>query len=170
MNNAAIENLVREILKDMVSDQSKSVAPTTSSPLSATLADYPIAKKRPEWIKSESGKTLEDITLENVMAGKIEARDLRITPRILKAQGDIAASAGRKTITNNFSRAAELTAVPDERILEIYNALRPYRASKQELLDIANELETKYHAVICANFVRDAAGHYETRKKLKGDN
>ncbi len=37
----------------------------------------------------------------------------------------------------NFERAAELTAVPDDRILEIYNALRPYRSTKEELLAIA---------------------------------
>ena len=170
MDNVAIENIVREILKDMAGGQVSAAPASSGAGLSATVADYPIAKKHPEWIRSESGKTLEDITLENVVAGKIEARDLRITPKILKAQGDIAASAGRPTIANNFSRAAELTAVPDERVLAIYNALRPYRSSKQELLDIANELETKYNAVITANFVREAAGHYETRKKLKGDN
>ena len=55
-------------------------------------------------------------------------------------------------------------------MLEIYNALRPYRSSKQELLDIANELENQYGAVICAGFVREAAENYERRKKLKGDN
>lgn len=52
----------------------------------------------------------------------------------------------------------------------MYNALRPYRSSKQELLDIANELETKYQAKISAAYVREAAAHYEKRKKLKGDN
>ena len=69
----------------------------------------------------------------------------------------------------NFERAAELTAVPDERVLEIYNALRPYRSSKEELTAIADELEQKYQAKICAAFVRQAAGLYQTRKKLKGD-
>jgi propanediol dehydratase small subunit len=34
----------------------------------------------------------------------------------------------------NFERAAELTAVPDDRILEIYNALRPYRSTKYQCL------------------------------------
>jgi propanediol dehydratase small subunit len=52
----------------------------------------------------------------------------------------------------------------------MYNALRPYRSSKQELLDIANELETQYSAKISAAYVREAAEHYEKRKKLKGDN
>ena len=46
----------------------------------------------------------------------------------------------------------------------------PYRSSKQELLSIAEELETQYQAKICAGFIREAAEHYERRKKLKGDN
>ena len=69
----------------------------------------------------------------------------------------------------NFERAAELTAVPEDRILEIYNALRPYRSTKQELLDIAEDLESRYKAKICAAFVREAAALYVERKKLKGD-
>ena len=44
----------------------------------------------------------------------------------------------------NFERAAELTAVPDDRILEIYNALRPYRSTQAELLAIADDLEHRY--------------------------
>ena len=104
------------------------------------------------------------------MSGYVTAEDLRIKPEILIKQGEIAKNAGREAIQYNFSRAAELTKVPDERVLEIYNALRPYRSSKQELLDIANELENQYGAVICAGFVREAAENYERRKKLKGDN
>lgn len=64
----------------------------------------------------------------------------------------------------NFERAAELTAVPDDRILEIYNALRPYRSTKEELLAIADDLENRYQAKICAAFVREAAGLYVERK------
>lgn len=114
--------------------------------------------------QNKTGKTLDDITLENVLNGSLTPDDLKITPRILKAQGEIATSAGRKTISNNFDRASELTAVPDARVLEMYNALRPYRSSKQELLDIANELETQYSAKISAAYVREAAEHYENGK------
>ena len=35
-----------------------------------------------------------------------------------------------------------------KRVLEIYNALRPYRSTKQELLDIADELEGKYNCKV----------------------
>uniref|UniRef100_UPI003299C7BF diol dehydratase small subunit n=1 Tax=Salmonella enterica TaxID=28901 RepID=UPI003299C7BF len=69
----------------------------------------------------------------------------------------------------NFERAAELTALPVDRILEIYNALVPYRSTKEELLAIAVDLENRYQAKICAAFVRDAAGLFVVRKILKGD-
>lgn len=177
MNQDTIEKMIKDILKDMNNGTTSSTTsqPTTNSysssqPLSATRADYPIAQKHPEWLKTASGKNFNEINLDSVLSGQVQANDLRITPQILKAQGDIAADAGRPTITRNFTRAAELIAVPDARILEIYNALRPYRSSKQELLDIANELETVYNAKITANYIREAANLYEIRKKLKGDN
>ncbi|MGB4868447.1 MAG: diol dehydratase small subunit, partial [Candidatus Promineifilaceae bacterium] len=63
----------------------------------------------------------------------------------------------------------ELTNVPDERVLGMYNALRPNRSSKADLLAIADELESQYGAKVCANFVREAAGVYEARDVLKKD-
>lgn len=170
MSQESIENLVRGILQEMNSKETSAEVSSHSEVGVATIADYPIAKKHPEWIKTKTGKTLEDITLSNVMNGSLTPDDLKITPAILKAQGEIATSAGRKTISRNFERAAELTVVPDERVLAMYNALRPYRSSKQELLEIADELENKYSANISANYFREAANHYEKRKKLKGDN
>ncbi len=173
MSQETIESLVRGILQEMNSGPVKPVessASTSGSGTAATAADYPIAQKHPDWIKTKTGKTLEDITLANVMSGALTPEDLKITPRILNAQGEIATSAGRKTISRNFTRAAELTVVPDERVLEMYNALRPYRSSKVDLLAIADELETKYEAKISADYIREAAEHYEKRKKLKGDN
>lgn len=175
MNTDSMEVLVKKILEEMnttTEPEKTSVAETKShsSLGTASVADYPIAQKHPEWVKSETGKTLDDITLENVLSGKIVDKDLRITPAILRAQGEIATSAGRPTIENNFGRAAELTAIPDERVLEMYNALRPYRSSKTELEEIANELEQTYQATVTAAYVREAAYFYEIRKKLKGDN
>ncbi|MFW6273880.1 MAG: diol dehydratase small subunit, partial [Halanaerobium sp.] len=44
-----------------------------------------------------------------------------------------------------------------------------YRSTKQDMLDIADELENEYGAVINAKFIREAAQVYEKRKRLKGD-
>lgn len=164
----SVELLVKKILEELTQPQSQ--ARELPSGSEATSDDYPIAQKHPDWIVVGDNKKFEDITLENILNGSITSEDLRIKPEILIKQGEIAKNVGREAIQYNFSRAAELTKVPDNRVLEIYNALRPYRSSKQELLDIAKELDQVYGARICADFVREAAEHYERRQKLKGDN
>lgn len=55
----------------------------------------------------------------------------------------------------------------DERILAIYNALRPFRSSQAELLAIADELEHTWHATVNAAFVRESAEVYQQRHKLR---
>ncbi|GAB6155137.1 propanediol dehydratase small subunit PduE [Desulfosporosinus burensis] len=165
-----IENMVREVLKSM------SQAPqTTLAPSKGTLQglnpdhDYPLAAKRPELLKTPTGKKLSDITLENVLNGKVTPKDVSIAPETLRMQADIADGVGRTQLANNLRRAAELTAIPDNRILEMYNALRPYRSTKAELILIAEEMETKYKATISGAFVREAAGVYERRNRLRAE-
>lgn len=133
----------------------------------ATVKDYPLSKNKADVIKSSTGKGLNDFTVENVMNGSIRPEDIRIAPETLEMQAQIAESDGRKAFAQNLRRAAELIAVPDDRILEIYDKLRPYRSSKDELLEIANELETKYNAKINATLVREATVRYEKRDRLK---
>ena len=158
-----LEALIRQIVSEIDGAKGNTTqysAPHTSSTPNTTVVDrmvtiedYPIAKKHPEWIDLGQGRDLSHITMDNVMAGHITMDDLKISPSILKAQGQIAKAGGRDQIELNFSRAAEMTKVSDKRLLEMYNALRPYRSSKQELLDIASELDG-LGAPICANFVR----------------
>jgi propanediol dehydratase small subunit len=80
---------------------------------------------------------------------------------------EISESLGRGQLSSNFRRAAELITISDSRILEIYNALRPNRSTKEELLAIALELEETYGAVENALLIREAADVYERRGKLK---
>lgn len=129
--------------------------------------DYPLANKRPDLVQSASGLKLEDITLDKVVDGNLTFDDIKIKPETLEYQAQIAESAGRPRLAANLRRAAELTRIPDERVLEIYNALRPYRSTKQELLDLAGELESKYEASVCAALVREAAEVYEGRDRLR---
>ena len=131
--------------------------------------DYPLAQKRRELVKTATGKTLDDITLDAIMSGAVKAEEIRITPQTLEYQAQIAESISRPQLARNMRRAGELTNVPDERVLGMYNALRPNRSSKAELLAIADELESQYGAKVCANFVREAAGVYEARDVLKKD-
>lgn len=132
-----------------------------------TALDYPLSSKRPDLVRSATGLSLDEITLDKFVAGKIDFKDIGICPETLEYQAQIAESAGRPHTAINLRRAAELTRVPDERILEIYNALRPGRSTKQELLDISAELDTKYNAKVCSAMVREAAEVYEMRGRLK---
>ena len=170
MNQEALEKVIREMLKTVNENSATANQSQAVSTNDLAVSDYPLGEKRPDLIKTINNKSLDDLTLEAVLDGSVKPEDVRITADTLKMQAQIARAAGRGTIANNFERAAELTLVPDERVLEIYNALRPYRSSKEELEGIATELETKYSATICAGFVRESAMLYQERKKLKGDN
>lgn len=163
--NDMIAAIVQEVLKEMNGGAVK-VAASSNGKLSYK-SDFPMAAKRPELVKTATGKSLKDITLASVVSGEVTADEIRITPQTLEYQAQIAESIGRPQLAANMRRAAEMTAVPDARVLEIYNALRPYRSTAAELSAIADELETKYGAKICANFVREACQVYKNRKRLK---
>ncbi|MGE5636031.1 MAG: diol dehydratase small subunit [Nocardioidaceae bacterium] len=127
--------------------------------------DFPLASRRPELLRTPTGKRLEDLTLDAVLSGEVSAEDLRITPATLRLQAEIADAVKRPQLAENMRRASELTAVPDERILEIYNALRPGASTKGQLLEIADELEG-YDAPSSSALVREAADVYERRNCL----
>ncbi len=124
--------------------------------------EYPLADD-PENVETPEGTKLSEITLEKIVEGEIDGDELVIAPETLEKQAQVAEEAGRPQVARNFRRAAELTAVPDDRILEIYNALRPSGTDKETLLEIAEELETEYDAEINAAHVREAAEVYEQR-------
>ncbi|SET18513.1 propanediol dehydratase small subunit [Natronincola peptidivorans] len=128
---------------------------------------YSLSHNSKESIRSKTGKTLKDITIENIMKGKISADDIKISKEALKKQGDIAKKHGRQQMQQNFNRASELTEVPDELILEIYDKLRPYRATKQELLEMARTLKNQYGAIDCGKMIEESALVYEKRGILK---
>ncbi|MDR0298224.1 MAG: diol dehydratase small subunit [Streptococcaceae bacterium] len=165
-----IDALISKIKEKMATTDTQTHPTDGLSVETMTRQDYPLYQKHPELVESTTGKSINEITLEKILSGEISGKDMRITKETLRRQGDIAKNAGRMALKGNFDRAAELTALPDARVLEIYGALRPYRSTKADLLAIADELENKYNAKINAAFVREAAEHYEGRKKLKGDN
>lgn len=121
------------------------------------MPDYPLSEKMAERLRTPSGLPFEEVTLEAVMAGRVTMADLRVTAEALELQAQVAEQAGRPQLAENLRRAAELVAVPDEEILAIYNALRPGRASREELLALASELEARYGAFRCAAHIREAA-------------
>jgi len=129
--------------------------------------DYPLASKRPELVKTVSGLNFSEISLSNVVSGKVHPGEIRISPGTLDFQAAVAEAHGRIQLAANFRRAAELTRVPDEEVLKIYNALRPHQATREDLLAIAKNLEKRYEAKINARFIREAVRVYEKRDLLK---
>ena len=115
---------------------------------------------------SKTGKALSDITLDAVRRGEISAADIKISAQTLNRQAEAARTMHREAMAANFERAAEMVSVPDEVILRMYNLLRPKRATKQDLLDMAAELENVFQATLCATLVREAAEIYEKRGVL----
>lgn len=128
--------------------------------------DYPLSVNRRDLLFTPSGKSIDDITIEAVVSGDIAASDLRITPETLRLQAQVSEKVGRIQLGANLRRAAEMTAISDERVLQIYNALRPNASTKDELLAIAEELDTQFDAVLLAELVREAADVYERRDIL----
>ena len=129
-----------------------------------TIADYPLAETRSDKIHGQRGKSLDEITLDAVMAGKVTMEDLRITPQALADQAEISRAAKRPTLALNFERAAELVGVPQDFIINSYEMLRPGRAkSKEQLLKVAKTFRLTYKAERMAKFIEEAADIYERR-------
>lgn len=127
--------------------------------------EYPLSNN-PDQVETPDGTTLSEITLEGIVEGDIDGDNIAISPDTLEKQAQVAEQEGRPQLAQNFRRAAELTIVPDERILEIYNALRPSGMDKQKLQSMADELEEEYDAQINASLVREAIDVYEQRGLL----
>lgn len=137
-----------------------------TQPILDPAVDYPLSVNRRDLLSTPTGKSIDDITMAAVVSGEVQATDLRITPDTLRLQAQIAEKDGRKQLGANLRRAAEMTAISDERVLEIYNALRPNASTKAELDAIAEELQTQYNATFLAELVREAAAVYERRDIL----
>lgn len=128
------------------------------------IEDYPLAETCPAEVRGPRGRSLDEITLDAVMAGEVTMEDLRITPEALRNQAQIARAAGRATLAANFERAAELVSVPQDVIMDTYELLRPGRArSRQDLLDRAELLRSTHAAPGIAAFLEEAADAYERR-------
>lgn len=129
-------------------------------------ADYPLSVNRPELLRTPTGTPLSEVTMAAVVAGDVVDEDLRVSPATLQMQGEICDAVGRRQLAENMRRAAELTAVPDDEVLEIYNALRPRASSARRLTEIADRLDGVHSAPNCAALVREAAEVYRARNLL----
>lgn len=129
-------------------------------------SEYPISTHRPDLIRTPSGFSLADLTLEQLRRGAIPEDEFRATAETLQMQAEVALAAERDQLADNLNRAAELVSIPDQVILEIYTALRPRRSSAEELERLATRLETEYDALTVAALVREAGTAYAKRGLL----
>lgn len=131
------------------------------------VPDYPLGTRRPDLVSTPSGLPLDTVTLDAARDGRLVAPDARATASTLALQARVARAAGREQLAAGLERAAELTAVPDAELLEVYTALRPGRSSAEELETWAVRLEG-LGATQTASFVREAAAAYAERGLLSG--
>jgi len=113
-----------------------------------------------------SGRPLSEITLEAAARGDLSPADLRIHPDTLRRQAQTAEQHGNPQLADNLRRAAELTALSDEELLAVYDALRPGRSTRADLQTVAAHLEAS-GAPSCAALVMEAAEVYERRVLLR---
>jgi propanediol dehydratase small subunit len=94
----------------------------------------------------------------------VTASDFAITAEGLRLQAAIAEQAGRPNLAQNLRRGAELVAIPDTVLLEVYELLRPGRAQSAEgLRAAADKLRDSYGANEAAALLEEAALVYERR-------
>lgn len=115
-----------------------------------------------------SGRPIEELTIDAAVDGSLSPADLRVHPDTLRHQAGVAEAHGNPQLGENLRRAAELTALPDDEVLEVYEALRPGRSSAAGLEAIAARIEAA-GAPLCAALVREAAEVYARRGLLRSD-
>jgi propanediol dehydratase small subunit len=117
-------------------------------------------------IRALSGKAVAALTVEAVRAGEVGVADLRIHPDTLERQAVVAEQHGNPQLAGNLRRAAELTRLPDDEVLAVYEALRPGRSTPAQLAELAASLAAR-GLPRCAALVTEAADVY-ARRGLSG--
>ena len=114
-------------------------------------------------VRTFTGRSLQELSIEKILAGELTAEDFRTSAETLREQATAAESGGYRQLAENLRRAAELTCISNEEVLEIYNQLRPGRSNYKSLSALAERLEKEYKASLTAAMVREAAEVYRKR-------
>ena len=114
-------------------------------------------------VSTFTGRSLTDLSIERILAGELTAEDFRTSAETLQQQAAAAESGGYRQLGQNLRRAAELTRISNEEVLEIYNQLRPGRSNYPALSALAERLDNIHRAPLTAALVREAAEVYRQR-------
>ena len=113
-------------------------------------------------VRALSGRPVDELTLDAVRRGEVGLADLRIHPDTLERQAVVAEEHGNPQLAANLRRAAELTRLPDDEVLAIYEALRPGRSTPAQLTELAASLGAR-GLPRCAALLTEAAEVYARR-------
>ena len=104
------DDLIRQIMAEVMknlggNDQvafEKVAAPAAApSTARAGVAEYPLAEKRPDLVRSDSGARLEDLTFARLKAGDLKPADFKISAATLELQAQVAEDVGRAPLARN---------------------------------------------------------------------
>lgn len=112
-----------------------------------------------------TGRSVQDLTIDRISTGEVTIEDFRISAETLRKQADLAESGGYRQLAENLRRAAELTCISNEEVLEVYNQLRPGRSNYKTLIALAEHLDKEHKAPLTAALVKEAAEIYRKRRR-----
>lgn len=110
-----------------------------------------------------SGRPVDQLDLDRLRDGDLRIEDIRIAPETLTHQAEQADRAGNPQLAESLRRAAEMTALGDDELMRMYDALRPRRSTTEELTALATNLADR-GMPRCAALVREAADVYARRR------
>jgi len=118
---------------------------------------------------TSTGRSLDELTMEAVLAGEVTTEDFGISAETLRCQAEAAEAAGYTQLGVNLRRAAELTRLSNDQVIQIYRTLRPGRTTYRQLLALADQLEGEHNAPLNAALIREAAEVYLTRGLVRAE-
>ncbi len=130
---------------------------------------FPLGTHKRDEITAKSGRRLKDMTLDEMLNGAAQADDLSASAETLLMQAEFAREAGYAEVAENLTRAAEMTRIPNDEILAIYEALRPGRSTYFQLLSLSQQIASMYAAEHTGAYIREAADAYRDTGLLKVD-
>ena len=130
---------------------------------------FPLGQHHREDITTKSGRPLSELNLDQVLGGQVGSDDVSVSAETLELQAGFARAAGYDEVAANLARAAEMTRIPNNEILEIYEALRPGRSTYYQLLSLSQQVASMYAAEHTGAYIREAADAYRDTGLLKMD-
>jgi propanediol dehydratase small subunit len=83
---------------------------------------YPLAICGRGHVRSSTGTTVAEITLDAVVSGRLGPRDVAVAADTLRLQADFAEGGGNPQLAENLRRGAELVAFDDDELLRFYES------------------------------------------------